>query len=96
MSNKQKLQKIINESGLDTNDKAEWDKIMELSTDELIKIYAQIFSKFPNELEWFSGIIRRKKEAYREFVQNAERGKLLLNIIYVEEKNKLKELVLKA
>jgi len=93
MSNKQKFLQFIESSTLSESDKEEWQMIINDSPETLVDAFYEALESFPEELHWFNEIYKRKKLALIMLNSNNMEGKVLLEEIYEEEKNKLEKLL---
>lgn len=92
MEKKQELIKLIQESNISDEDKKEWGMLIGASSEKYASGLLELFTKFPNEIGWFTDIYKRKKQAFSMMENDKEKAREVLNIIFQEEKAKLDKL----
>jgi hypothetical protein len=92
MENKEKILDLVQKSPLSTEDKKEWEDLASSAPEGFLEAFAVLLETFPNELSWFTDILRRKKEAFTVLKEDKNKGEKILQEIYDEEKTKIKEL----
>jgi hypothetical protein len=90
---KAKLEALIGSSVLSDEDKASWAELIATSQENFIESLSEILEQFPEELDWFNDVYKRKKAAFALFSNNKAEGQAILKEIYEEEKAKLTELL---
>lgn len=95
MDCKAKLEALIVSSSLNVEDKASWMEMLMNSPENFLESLSEILEQFPEELSWFNGIYKRKKEAFALFDRNKAEGQARLKEIYSEEKVRITELLSK-
>jgi hypothetical protein len=92
MDKKQELIKLINESNIEESDKKEWEMLVGAAPEEYASGLLDLFTKFPDEIGWFTEIYKRKKQAFSMMESDKEKANEVLSGIFKEEKAKLDEL----
>jgi hypothetical protein len=92
MDKKQELIKIINASSIEESDKKEWEMLVSAAPEEYASGLLELFTKFPDEIGWFTDIYKRKKQAFSMMEGNKGKANEVLSGIFKEEKAKLDEL----
>ncbi len=92
MDSKENLKKIIKESQLSLEDKKEWERLVSEAPESFIEVVSDALENYPEEIEWFNSMYKRKKEAYHLSQKDPEKGKQMLGEIFEEEKEKLQQL----
>ena len=93
MDKKEKLIAFINASDLSVEDKAQWMEILNASPENFIESLQEILEQFPQELNWFNDIYKRKQAAFALFKTAKAEGQAQLKEIFEEEKQKLEKLL---
>lgn len=88
MEYKQKILDIIQSSPLPVEDKREWEAFVDFSSEISLESIAILLETFPGELDWITGILKRKKEAFAVLKSDKDRGEKMLQNIYQEEREK--------
>ena len=89
MDNKQKILNLIQNSQLSDADKKEWEALAEDSSEISLESIATLLESLPEELGWFTDILKRKKEAFSALKDDQEKGEKMLQAIYQEERKKI-------
>jgi|GEM_PF-907067 len=92
MENKQKILEVVQESQLSPEDKKEWKFFLESASGEVANSLAVLLEILPGEIQWFTDILKKKKEAFAILKEDKTKGETLLQEIYEEEKIKLEKL----
>jgi hypothetical protein len=92
MENKQKLLQIISDSSLADHDKKKWAEFFDANPETALAAYLDIFSVFPEEIEWFNRMMKRKMAAMLLINEGNEKGGQEMKRIAEEEKIKINEL----
>lgn len=93
MDCKAKLEALVSSSALSDSDKASWMGMLASSPENFLESLSEILGQFPEELEWFNEMHKRKEEAFALFDRNRAEGQARLKEIYEEERIKLEELL---
>lgn len=92
MDIKQELINAISASSIEESDKKEWEMLVSAAPEEYAAGLLELFTKFPDEIGWFTDIYKRKKQAFSMMADNKEKAQEVLSGIFKEEKAKLDEL----
>lgn len=92
MDTKQKIIELLGQNGIEDSDRKEWEFLLENSPAELADDMLEIFSAHPQEIAWFNGVYKRKKEAFAMMESDKGKAQEALQQIFQEEKAKLEEL----
>jgi hypothetical protein len=93
MDREVKLVEFIGSSALSDEDKTSWMEMLANSPENFIESLSEILEQFPEELDWFNAVYKRKKAAFALFSSSKAEGQAKLKEIYEEEKAKLEELL---
>ncbi len=89
MDKKQEFLKLIAANGIKNNDFVEWSRKIESSSEEMMDALLDFFSRFPDKIEWFNEIYKKKKAAFSQMQTDREKGEAMFSEIFQEEKEKL-------
>ena len=89
MDNKQKILDLVHNSPLSDEDKKEWKALANSSPEVSLESIAILLESLPEELGWFTDILKRKKEAFLALKEDKEKGEKMLQAIYQEERKKI-------
>ncbi|MCK9379042.1 MAG: hypothetical protein M0P97_02765 [Candidatus Moranbacteria bacterium] len=91
--NEKKLVEILNGSNLSKSDKMDWVDFFAFFPGELQKTYLEIFSSFPEKIEWFNEIMQKKKSAMEILKNDKEKGEEMMRQIVAEEKEEIEKMI---
>jgi hypothetical protein len=89
----EELLKLIKDSELEEADKSEWEIMINQLPFKVVTEMYEFLSHYPQEIIWFNDFYRRKQEAFKELAINESKGNDMLSKIYMEETDKLINLV---
>jgi hypothetical protein len=90
---KDDLIKLIQESELSVEEKNDWQSMIDQLPFKVVTEMYEFLSQYPQEITWFNDFYKRKKEAFEVLQKDETKGQSLLSQIYVDEADKLINLV---
>jgi hypothetical protein len=93
---KQDLIDLINNSDMEENDKTEWESIILSLPERVANDMLEAVKDRPQDLNIFNEFYQRKKEAFSVLKADREKGREMLDKIYEEEAQELKNLAMQS
>lgn len=90
MKNKNDFAKLIENSSLTESDKKNWFLLINSLSEELLAQIYNLFFEYPDQINWFNDIFKRKEEAFG-IKKNDDKMRALFNEIFDDEKEWLNQ-----